>query len=1052
AFPTLDFLAAPAPVLANLRPDDDGVIRVALADLGAAQHVRAIVVDPALTSIAELRLPRRDAPPRDRRLKNALDPARHLAEDRRVEGLPAGAAVVVEDVASGKLELVDTVARAHQLLLTLGADGALRELGFVTTWHKLSDAERRARYARYACHELHLFLRFKDPAFFAAVVKPYLAHKRDKTFLDRWLLDDDVSAWLEPWAFGRLNALERILLARAVAPARASVTRLLGDAVDLIPPDPEGDARLVDTLLGASALEGGGVAAQAMPQEADELFDMEDHGVEEEEAKEYDAAPAKKAKGRSRAAKLDSFGGPPGGAPMPPPPAAPMMAMPMAEASATLAGGYAGDFDDAIADLAERERAEPLYRGADKTQEWAESNWWHRRVEDAGPELIEPNRFWRDLARHDDGDGPFLSPHLGECTGSFAEAMCALAVLDLPFVAGAHAIAVDDRRLTLTAASHALVARTRIAEVAAGAERSPILVGQSYFRADDRWEWDGAEQREKYVTGELLVGVVYQCQVVVTNPTSAQQRLAVLLQIPRGAMPVDSGFVTRTVHLHLSPYGTQSLEYAFYFPFGGTWPHYPAHVTRDGVLLAAAPATELIVVKELGAGDVGSWAHVSQHGSTDDVLAFLDRANLGRLDLGRIAWRMRDRNAFTLITGLLTRRHAYADRLWAYALRHGDRDRIAEWLRHQDGYVRPAGPVLDGAIVDLDPVTRGWYQHLEYAPLVNARAHQLGARRRILNDALGAQYRAFLEVVAHRARAGAGDLLAAAHYLFCLDRVDDALAALDRVDAEAVPSRLQHAYLAAYAACVRGDLDAARALATPWRDHPVDRWRHRFVALLAMLDEAGGADAAVAVDPDSRDQRMAEAAARQPSIDVAIEGGQVVLQHHALTGCQLRFFQMDIELLFSRQPFVQGDVERFSFIEPGHVVEVALDGTGRTTVPLPAALRGANLVVEAVAPGLRRAVAHYAHDLAVQLSHQYGQLRVVRASSQAALPATYVKVYGRQRGGAVTFFKDGYTDVRGRFDYATLSTDDLDRVERFAILVVADDAGATVLEAAPPPR
>ena len=74
--------------------------------------------------------------------------------------------------------------------------------------------------------------------------------------------------------------------------------------------------------------------------------------------------------------------------------------------------------------------------------------------------------------------------------------------------------------------------------VTEGEVRSPILVGQSYFRADDRWEWDGAEQREKYIDGELLVGVVYQCQVVVTNPTSRSQKLAVLLQIPRGAMPV----------------------------------------------------------------------------------------------------------------------------------------------------------------------------------------------------------------------------------------------------------------------------------------------------------------------------------------------------------------------------------------------------------------------------------------------------------------------------------------------------------------------------------
>jgi hypothetical protein len=66
---------------------------------------------------------------------------------------------------------------------------------------------------------------------------------------------------------------------------------------------------------------------------------------------------------------------------------------------------------------------------------------------------------------------------------------------------------------------------------------------------------------------------------------------------------------------------------------------------------------------------------------------------------------------------------------------------------------------------------------------------------------------------------------------------------------------------------------------------------------------------------------------------------------------------------------------------------------------------------------------------------------VSRASDHGALPATYVKVYA-----------DGYTDLRGAFDYATLSTNDLDQVERFAILVCSDHAGAAILEASPPAR
>ncbi len=1042
AYTSLDFLPDAARILTNLRLDERGELVVPRDQLGAAQHVRVLIVDPALTTSADLPLAATPLRPRDLRLRLALAHDGHFSEERRVDGVTTGTTLVVDDLRSGKLELVDTTARAHQVLLALGAPEALREFAFLTQWHSLDDTTRRARYSKYACHELHLFLYFRDRDFFDRIVGPYLAHKRHKTFVDRWLLGEDLAAYRDPWAFHRLNALEQVLLARrhpALAPA---IARLFADAVDLIPPDPQADARLVDTLLGATALEGDGITAGAAA-----TMDSLELELDEEVSEKATRAPSpKRSRARKESADDDDsdflFSKADKAMPPPPPGGAPQ---------ASFGGG--GELARSVAaDLRERRQAAPLYRAADKTQEWAESDWWHVRSNDAHPALIPVNHFWRDLASHDPATGPFLSPQLGQCTTSLAEALCALAVLDLPFVASPHTVVVDDTRLTLTCNSPALAARTRISAVAGPGPRAQILVGQSYFRADDRWVWDGAEQREKYIDDELLTAVVYQCQVVITNPTSRPQRLAVLLQIPRGAVPVANGFYTRTEHLHLHAYGTHALEYAFYFPSPGTFTHFPAHVTHAGELVACAAPTTLAVVVTPSRVDDTAWAHISQHGSTDEVLAFLDRSNLGRVELGKIAWRMRDRDTFTRVLALLDARHTYSDHLWAYALAHADAPRVAQWLRHQDSYLRPAGPVLADAIVDLDPGERGWYEHLEYAPLINARAHQLGERRQILNDALAGQFRGFLDQLAHRPRPRPDDLLAAAHYLLCLDRIDDALAALARIDRAALTTHLQYDYLAAYAACCRGDLPRARALATPWLAHPVDRWRHRFTALIAMLDEAAGQGPAPASDPDSRDRRMDELAARQPALSLAIEHGAIVLQHQNLGACQLRFYRMDIELLFSRQPLVQGDVERFAWIDPGAALDVALGDQGRTTIEIPADMRGANLVIAALAPGLRRSITHYAHDLAAQVIPQYGQIRVLRASTQTPLPATYVKVYARQVGGAVSFYKDGYTDLRGRFDYVTLSTDDLDRVERFAILVASDTAGATVLEAAPPPR
>lgn len=1020
-----DFLDQAPVVLANLRPDADGRVRVARAALAGAQVVRVLCVDPSATSQRTLPLPPRALTVRDLRLAAALPVDRHRREDRRLVPLPAGATLAVLDRATSRIELVDTVDKLYRALCALSGDATLASWDFLPRWASLPRAERLRLYSKHACHELAIFIRWKDPTLFAEAVRPYLASKLDPTFIDRALLDEDLTPYLATWRLARLNAFERALLAQRLPAAAAALARNLADEVELIPPDPSADDRLVDALLAGGALGGDGTDLSAVAGEA---------------------APAADAMDRLEGARRGaSFGGPGGGAVAPATRSAPM--------KKAKGRARAAEADDMMMELSEREVAAPMFRAADRTEELAEHNWWHQRVTDAGAGLIPTRRLWRDLAQHD-GAGPFLSPHLADAAAGLAACVAMLAVLDLPFTAAAHAVTALGAGAEVQAGSHALAAVAELADLA-GPPTGEVLIGQSYFRLDDRWEWDGALQREKYVTGELVIGVVYQCQVVVTNPTSRVRRLAVLTQIPEGAIATMGGQTTRTVRVELAAYATTTIEYAFYFPAAGDVDHYPAQVADGDVLVAAPSPRRLHVVAVPAEGDARSWPHVSQRGSLDDVVGFLATANLGRVDLERCAWRLRDRIGFERITAALAARHVFDPTLWAYAFLHRDRARVAEWLSHADDFLAAAGPVLDGGLVDLAPVARGRYQHLEYAPLINARAHRLGDRRVVLNDGLAAQWRSVLELVASRRQPQPEDWLAAAHYLFTMDRPDDALRALARASARSADHGtvgLQRDYLAAYAAASTGDLATARARIAPHLGHPVDRWRLRFAAVAAMLDEVAGAGAAQAGDPDSRDQRMAELAARQPTLAVRVEGGTIVVDATELATASLRFYRMDVELLFSRQPFLGASGDRFAFIEPGRVDELALAPGGQTRIPLPAELAATNVVVEVVAGALRQAVTHFAHDLAIAVRAPYGQLQVRRASTGVALPATYVKCYARMHGGAVLFYKDGYTDLRGRLDYATLSTDDLDRVERFALLVVHDQAGATVLETEPPPR
>ena len=128
------------------------------------------------------------------------------------------------------------------------------------------------------------------------------------------------------------------------------------------------------------------------------------------------------------------------------------------------------------------------------------------------------------------------------------------------------------------------------------------------------------------------------------------------------------------------------------------------------------------------------------------------------------------------------------------------------------------------------------------------------------------------------------------------------------------------------------------------------------------------------------------------------------------------------------------------------------EGKDRHTVELPKRFHNRNVLVEVRGQGLVRSQAYYSNSLAVQVVEPYGQVRVTDATSRKPAARVYVKVYARGKDGRVSFYKDGYTDLRGRFDYASLSTNDLDNVTRFSMLVLSSDQGAIVKEAAPPKR
>ncbi len=1139
----LDFLASSEPAIYNLLPDKDGIVRIDRKALGDRQHVQVYAEDLANAVWHSFALPEAATQFADQRLARNLDPAKPFTQRKEVTVLEKGKTLTLADILTSEMETYDTLGSVHALFTTLSGDPTLAKFAWVLQWPQLKDGEKLAKYSEFACHELNFFLARKDAAFFTKIIKPELTNKKDKTFMDDFLLENNLDSYLLPTAYGRLNVVERALLGQRTKGGAGDVARSLRELWELLPPNPDLQDRLFETALRGRALE------TATGQ----------NGITEELNREKDKETAK---GITTLGNLAKAADRPAGAPAAPavaaaPPApqpmtrnakaapaalrmaakmkdglardagemeqlAEMSADAFAEAPAPAemedlkkesqfarkrqvqlrqgggGGGVGGQGQDESTDYfgrdlaaASREIIRAYYRELGPTKEWAENNYYHLRITQQDGALIPVSGFWRDYAKWaaDGAHGAFVSPNVAEASHNFAEMMLALAVLDLPFEAPKHAGKTAAGQFTLTAGGPLIVFHKEIkppAPLAANAQAVPLLVSQSFFRAGDRYRMEGNEKFEKYVTFEFLTGTVYGANVVVTNPTSAPAKAEVLLQLPQGAMPALGSKTTDSRSVRLEPYTTKTFEYHFYFPAtagANKFAHFPVNVAVNGNVAGAAKPFDFNVVAKLTQVDKASWDYISQYGSEADVFAFLDQNNLASLAWPRIAWRCHDAKFFKKLAGFLGQHHIWDETLYSYALLHNETAALREWLQHKNEFVAQCGPYLDCSLVRLDPVERRAYEHLEYSPLVNQRAHRLGNEPRIANPAVLGEYRSLLDILAHKPVLYAADNMSATYYLFLQDRVDEALGRFHQVAAKGLPTHLQHDYFQCYASFYEGTLADARGIAAGYSDYPIARWRLLFADVTNQLDEIEGKLAKVEKgDKPDREKQQSELAASEPGFEFKVENKTIALTYRNLSEVAVNYYLMDPEFSFSSNPFVSEDASRFSIIKPNKsAVQSLPKGKDTLDVALPAEFAKSNVLVEIVAAGQRKAQAYHANTLKLVVAENYGRLETRDSASDRALGKTYVKVYARLKNGTVRFFKDGYTDLRGRFDYASLNGSgpgqpvpvpqprsgpalapangldyqmlkpaELPQIDKFAILILSDTNGAATREVAPP--
>lgn len=209
-------------VAKNLIPNQDGTIECTF-DSEKYSTLFIVSCDDSSVTQNQIDIPdtKEEIEKRDLSLNNPLSQDKFYNEVRNSIKLFKDAKFNVEDITSVEMMIIDSLEKVKKVqdeVANLQGQGAFiqssNDLNFLLKWNTLDEEEKNKKYSKFCCHEVNLFIYFKDQIYFEQVVRPFLANKMQKDFIDNWLLGNEqiCETYKELNKFVQMNALEKCLL------------------------------------------------------------------------------------------------------------------------------------------------------------------------------------------------------------------------------------------------------------------------------------------------------------------------------------------------------------------------------------------------------------------------------------------------------------------------------------------------------------------------------------------------------------------------------------------------------------------------------------------------------------------------------------------------------------------------------------------------------------------------------------------------------------------------------------------------------------------------
>ena len=986
---------------------------------------------------------------RDLRAINEFDLNKNYCEFRKLYSLSKKDKHHINDITSIKFKIFDSLEKYLEFIKIVNPalNDKIKDFEFLLNFDNLKLAEKLEKLTEYFSHEVNIYLYFHHNDFFNKYIFPIIKYKSEKTFIDFFLLNDTnkIKEYSNPQNISQLNIFEKCLLIYLIKKENKELAKSISRQIrSQCPKENERELkRLFNIALNLKSIE-------EQKQEEEIAEDMFESSIPERAyvKESYISRPKKKcckmAAPRSHAFKAKM-----------------KMAAPREL--------FDVDDEDAIRINAKAQ----IFKEEGKSKEFCETQYYNQVYKNNDyKNILRPNHFFADLAQFwSENDSirniGFKSENILINPENITELIFMLSVLDLEektIPQSQNLIKDKGLGLTIEANTNFYLLTKEINETQLNSDNKYALILAQMVFEEDKNNNDEEKEPTKFLTNRTYIQ-----KTIVTNISSENINCEILMQIPEGSIPVDSDEYKIIETANISSYKSEIFEQKFYFPQGGMFKQYPASASINDLVIAKSGLKKFEVVSsiQLNKDDITSIDDVLNQGNKKEILEFINKRDvIKEEDLQKIYWMLKDKDFYNKLMAILKKKYIFDSNIWEYSSENGDINSLQEYLLNKGNkeILSSIGHEFDLLFIKLDKTNNAHIlNHLDYYPILKNRIFKLPKSKSILTTQLRDTYENYVSYLITLEKINDYEYMRLCYYLILQQRIKEATVIYNKINKKEIIGsnltslELQYDYLTAYLDFSNGypKFEKARAIAKKYKDISVSNWKNMFNEIEDQLNEYDGKinfDEEINKEQEEISKKEKHKAESEEVLNMEVKDQVINIIYKNISEIKVKYYLIDIEILFSRSPFVKKTKIDFGFIKPQKIDIIKLEkksNENKYILNIPEELKNKNFYLEVSSGKIKEKEIYYSSLLKYSLIESIGEIKVMTPELKP-IPKVYVKCFCETNSGMIKFYKDGFTDLRGKFDYISLNTDLINEVKKFSILMVSKEYGSIIVSCNPP--